>query len=190
MSKAHYIAPTIPMALAQMVRLGGTGTHFADVDEGKFVKLAAESEYDLCAAGDPIEGLVSSVEPATSAAFTIGGIVKSGAVFALADGIQATPGTGTIAVGDYVVCGTVTARGTDLMTFPKVCKATNQPGAVITVAADANADSAEATAAFLLMTAQLKNAIFGWRVVSLGTAGTGAVGTTIVIERVAPGGNA
>ena len=29
-----------------------------------------------------------------------------------------------------------------------------------------------------------RNAIYAWRVVSLGSAGTGAVGTTIVIERV------
>jgi len=50
---------------------------------------------------------------------------------AICDGLQATAGTGTIAVGDYVVCGTVVAAGTALTTTtgPKVCKATVQPTA-------------------------------------------------------------
>lgn len=72
------------------------------------------------------------------------------------DGLQATPGIGVVAIGDYVVAGTITAAGTALTSYPKVCKAT---GAGTTL-----------------------NHKF--RVVSLGTAGTGAVGTTGVIQRV------
>ena len=70
------------------------------------------------------------------------------------DGLQATPGVGVIAVGDYVVCGTVTARGTALSGPPKVCKAT----------------------------ASASDLVFKWRVVSLD--GTTAVGQTGLIERV------
>ena len=70
------------------------------------------------------------------------------------DGLQATPGTGAIALGDYVVCGTVVAKGTSLAgAYPKVCKATTQTGMY-----------------------------FAWRVVSLD--GTTAVGQTALIERV------
>ena len=53
--------------------------------------------------------------------------IKEGMIFATADGLQATAGTGAIAVGDYVVAGTATAKGTALTVYPKVCKATVQP---------------------------------------------------------------
>lgn len=171
MSKAHYIAPRVPQAAARTVRLGTTGAKFNASDVSKLVKLAAESQYNLCAAGDPIEAVVAAVESATSAGFAIGSIFDSGAFFAVADGLQATPGTGVLAVGDYVVAGTATALGTALTSYPKVCKATQQPG--ITEAA-AVGDVND----------QLKVALFAWRVVSLDSAGTGAVGTTIVCERV------
>ena len=158
MSKLHYIAPTAPMAVAMTVRLGVTGAanRYADVDVGKPVKLAAESQYNLTAAGDEIEGFISSVESAPSGGFSIGGIVEEGQFNVTLDCIQATPGTGTVAIGDYVVTGTVVARGTAMTVYPKVCKAT---GAGTTLN-------------------------YKWRVVSLGTAGTGAVGTSAVIKRV------
>lgn len=158
MSKAHYFMPTGATPTVVPVRLGagsGSANNLTTAEEGKLIKLVAESRYDLCAAGDAIEGLIYSVEPATSGGFTVGGRVCEGAIYASADGLQATAGTGAIAVGDYVVAGTITAKGTRLTTYPKVCKATSQtPGA------------------------------HAWRVMSLGTVGTGAVGTTIVIERV------
>lgn len=173
MSKAHFIAPLVPMVDAQTVRLGTTGAKLGQNDNGKLVKLAAESQYNLCAAGDPIEGVVVGIDTATSGGYAIGSIVRGGVMFAIADGLQATPGTGTLAVGDYVVCGTVAALGTSLGAagFPKVCKATQQPG--ITEAA-----------AVTDVNDQLKVAMFAWRVVSLGSAGTGAVGTVVAIERV------
>lgn len=172
MSKAHYIAPAAVMETAQTVRLGASANPFDVNDQGKFVKLAAESQYNLCAAGDPIEAICLSVDTASSGGFAIGSIVKGGVFYVIADGLQATPGTGTIAVGDYVVCGTVTALNTALAAgFPKVCKATVQPG---TTEASAAGDVND----------HLKIAMNPWRVVSLGTAGTGAVGTVIAIERV------
>lgn len=171
MSKAHFIAPYVPQFSAITARLGTTGAKFNTDDVGKLVKLAAESQYNLCAAGDAIEGVVAAVETATSGGFSIGSLFKRGTIFAIADGLQATPGTGTLAIGDFVVCGTVTALNTKLPSFPKVCKSTFQPYA------------AEA-AALTDVNDMVKTALFGWRVESLGTVGTGAVGTTVVIVRV------
>ena len=100
---------------------------------------------------------MTSVEAAPQNGYSIGGITKSDLRWATADGIQATPGTGTIAVGDYVLAGTATAKGTALTAHAKVVKATTQ--------------------------ANVKASPYSWRVVSLGPVGTGAVGTNIVIER-------
>jgi hypothetical protein len=173
MSKAHYIAPYVPQAPAQTVRLGTTGAKFGTMDTGKLVKLAAESQYNLVSVGDAIEGVVAAVESATSGGFAIGSIFKRGAIFAIADGLQAT-GASNLAVGDYVVAGTPVALGTSLSTdlgFARVRKATDQP-----YAAEAGA--------LTNVNDMVKNGMFGWRVVSLGTAGTGAPGTQIVIERL------
>jgi hypothetical protein len=180
MSKAHFIVPTGATEEVTTVRLGsaiatagvpGTGgSMYPGLDDGKLVKQAGESQYDLCVAGDPIMGVITSVEMATSGGWTIGGTIDEGKIFATADGLQATPGTGVIALGDFVVAGTITAKGTALAAYPKVCKATVQPGDV----------PASLTAAG----AQVLAALYSWKVVSLGTAGTGAVGTTIVIKRI------
>lgn len=149
--------------IAQVVtaRLGGTPVAgntngLTDTEVGKFVKLVAESRYDNCAAGNEIEGRISSVETAPQDGISIGGVMMKGRFQVTFDGLQATPGTGTIAIGDYVVCGTVVAKLTALTAPAKVCKATSA--------------------------GNLLN--FKWRVVSLGSAGTGAVGTTGVIEFV------
>jgi hypothetical protein len=170
MSKLHYVTPTVPQDAAQTVRLGTNAGQFVTDDGGKLVKLAADSQYNLCAAGDPIEGVIAAVDTAKSGGYNIGSIFRRGVIFAVADGLQATPGTGSLAVGDFVVAGTATALGTKLTSFPKVCKATMQPG--ITEAA-AVGDVND----------QLKVALFAWRVVSL-NGGNGGVGTTVVIERL------
>lgn len=170
-------------------RLGATGAKLVDNDRGKFVKLAAESEFDLCAAGDPIEGQVISLESATQDNFAIGSVKEAGEIAAICDGLEATPGTGVIAAGDYVVCGTVVAGGTALTsaTGPKVTKATNQPGTAI-VSTVATADTAAAVKvaldAVLVLVADAENNVAKglWRVVSLGVAG--AVGDTCVLKRV------
>ena len=162
MSRNHFIAPTIPTAPSMTVRLGAgaaSGDRFDLKEQGKAVKLVAESRYDLCAAGDEIEGFITSVEAAPQNGFSIGGIVDEGLQWVTADGLQATPGTGVIAVGDYVLAGTITAKGTATARFAKVVKATTQ--------------------------ANVKASPFSWRVVSLGPVGTGAVGTDIVIKRMA-----
>jgi hypothetical protein len=162
MARQHYIVPQGSMPTALTVRLGAgntTGDNFDEKEVGKFVKLTAESRYDLCAAGDEIEAVITSVELATQGGYSIGGVVDEGIMYVTADGLQATPGTGTIALGDYVLTGSVTAKGTALPSYAKVVKATTQANAKATP--------------------------YAWRVVSLGTAGTGAVGTTIVVKKVA-----
>lgn len=138
-------------------RLGaGTGAanYVDDKEIGKFVKLVGDSQYNLCAAGDQIEGQIAAVETYTADDYSIGSVMSDGRCKVTLDGLQATPGTGVIAVGDYVVCGTIVAKATSLAgAYPKVCKATTQTGMY-----------------------------FAWRVVSLD--GTTAVGQTATIERV------
>lgn len=177
------VLPTQPPVTA---RLGSAATaegRMADTELFKFVKLAGESRYDLCAAGDQIEGQIVAREPATQDGYTIGSVLQSGFINAICDGLEATAGTGTIAVGDYVVCGTITAKGTALPTTipaPKVCKATNQPGGTIDVSGTVNQTTVNAALAKAADAAL--NAVYAWRVVSLGDAG--AVGDTCVIQRV------
>ena len=160
MAANHFIIPSVPLERVTTVRLGAGNTandRFTDIEAGKLVKLAGESRFDLAAVGNPIEAFLVSTETGTSGGFSIGSVVSKGKVFVTADGLQATPGTGAIAVGDYVVTGTPVAKGTAMSGFAKVCKATSQTPVYP----------------------------FAWRVVSLGqAAGTGAVGTTIVIEQV------
>lgn len=161
MAQQHYLQPTVPEAPAKAVRLGATATpsdNLTTTEQGKFVRLAGSSQYALCTVGQEIEGVIFAVNAELTGGWSVGSVHESGRVFAQADGLQATPGTGTLAAGDIVVCGTPIAKGTavgNTTGYPKVCKATTPA-----------------------------NVVFKWRVVSLHTAGTGAVGTTVVIERI------
>lgn len=153
------IVETIHSYPVKTVRLGQTTGTYSSKEIGKAVKLTAESRYELCAAGDAIEAVVSSSNlesQGTLDGYSIGGITYGGYKAVTFDGLQATPGTGSVAVGDYVVTGTVVARDTALSGPLKVTKATTQ--------------------------ADAKAAPFKARVVSLGSAGTGAVGTVGFIE--------
>lgn len=188
MARNHYIAPTVPVEDSVAVRLGASAAAYLTTELGKFVKLAAESEYDLVSVGNKIEGYITAVELAPQNAFTIGSVCTEGRVNVTFDGFEASAGTGSMALGDYVVAGRVVAKGTALTVPPTVLKATNQPTTAI-VPATAGADTAAAVkiildAAFVKLADAYANTLFAWRVVSLGTAGTGAVGTTGVIERV------
>lgn len=140
-------------------RLGagtGSGNNLDDKEAGKFVKLVAESRFDLCAVGNEIEGRIGGLEVATQDGYTIGSVQTEKRFEVTFDGLQATPGTGTVVLGDYVVTGTAVAKGTALTGPAKVCKAT----------------------------AAGNTLNYKWRVVSLGAAGTGAVGTVGLIERI------
>ena len=112
-------------------RLGagsGSANYVTDVEIGKPVKLVGDSQYGLCAAGDQIEGYIAAVETYTADDFSIGSVQFGGRKRVTLDGLQATPGTGTCAIGDYVVAGTAVAKGIALTVPMKVCKATTQTG--------------------------------------------------------------
>lgn len=161
MSRDLFIVPTAVTESSTTARLGAgnaSNQNYTYKEEGKIVKLVGESRYDLCAVGDEIEGFMSSVEAATQNGYSVGGVATEDRQWVTADGIQATPATGTIAVGDYVLAGTATALGTALTAYAKVVKATSQSAAKATP--------------------------YAWRVMSLGPVGTGAVGTAIVIDKV------
>lgn len=142
-------------------RLGaasGAANNVDDKEVGKFVKLIGDSLHNLCAVGDDIEAWIVAVHAETADAFSMGTVAMGGYKEVTFDGLQATPGAGVIAVGDYVVCGTVVAKGTALTGPARVCKATDQ--------------------------ALGKGTPYAARVVSRGSAGSGAVGTTGLIEHV------
>lgn len=161
------IDPAKPAAQARLGSASGSANYLTDLEVGKFVKLAGDSRYNLAAAGDVIEGVIESVEPASVDDFSFGSVRRTGRLDVVLDGLEATPGTGAIAIGDYVLVGTVVAKGTALAAAPKVTKATQQPGSV----------PADLTAAGL----QARNVAYAWRLVA--ASGT-AVGSTGVIERV------
>lgn len=153
------ISETIYSERVNTVRGGTTASKHDNAENGKAVKLAGLNNFVLCAAGDAIEAIQGSSHLATQGTvdgYAIIGIYGRGYKAVTFDGLQATPGTGTVAAGDYVLVGTVSPVGTALATSVKVTKATDQ--------------------------AVAKAAPFKARVVSLGVANTGAVGTTGVIE--------
>lgn len=172
MARKYFRGETVPSSPAQTLRFGVQGTLRDTKENGKAIKLAGDSGCVLCVVGDPIDGFITSVEPASSDGYTIVGVQRRDDKYVIADGAQAD-GTGTLAVGDYVVCGTPVAEGTSFAltgsgpnTYQKVRKATAQPGVAAPDAAQIN---------YLLKGA--------WKVVSLLESGTGAVGTRILIER-------
>lgn len=186
------VTPSIIESFNESMKLGSNtialSGSLVDNDRNKCLKLGADSTYTLCVAGDPIEATLAAVEAAPIDGYSFGTIRKGGKMSVICDGLEATPGTGTIAVGDFVVCGTVVPAGTALGTGvgPQVTKATYQPGTAI-VSTVAGADTAAAVKTMLdlelvKLASQQANTLFAWRVVALGVAG--AVGDTAVIEAV------
>lgn len=171
-----------PNVAAESARLGagvGTANWVSDAEVGKLVKLVGDSRYNLCAAGDAIEAYVASVESAHIDDYSFGTVRNTGRKAVVLDGLQATPGTGAIAIGDYVVCGTVVAKGTALTASAKVCKATIQPGTTAATVTDVT--PAGVTSLVNNVAAHIAASMFKWRLVA--ASGT-AVGSTGVIERV------
>lgn len=172
MARKFFYTDTVPASAPITSRLGAQNAPYKDTEIGKFVKATTESGHVLCAAGDQIGGQVVAVENATSDGYGIGSVQQRDRIRVTFDGSQAA-GTGAIALDDQVVCGTVVAKDTALTGYPKVRKATIQVGT--TVPADLTAAAAHMA---LLASGNV------WRVISLGAAGTGAVGTEGLIERV------
>jgi hypothetical protein len=110
------IKETIPTE-AKSMRLGASATatdRLKDADVGKFVKLVAESQYDLAEAGDAIEAYVTSLETSTVDGFAFGGICNTVGAY------KEVTFDDTAAIGDYVEVGVVSARGTPLAGPPHV----------------------------------------------------------------------
>lgn len=127
-------------------------------DLNKAVKLGTAQNYTLCADGDPIEGFINAVEPATvNAGFSFGSVQRRGRKL-----VENGAGQTQLAVGDYVVAFTQVAIGTEGLA--KVKKAT------ATAATD---DGASLTQAGL----------YAWRVIRI-VSGTGVAGDKVLIERV------
>lgn len=174
MSRAFYRTETAPSAPAITTRLGAVSTAFPDTEIGKFVKPSGESGYALCAVGDLIDGYVASVssDKGTSAGFVLGSVQRRESKSVTFDGSQVA-GTGAIALGDAVVAGTPVAQGTGLTigAVAKVRKATLQPHVTV-------------PAALSDVPTHINASQYMWKVISLGTAGSGAVGTVGIVERV------
>lgn len=125
------------------------GEAWGSKDLGKAVKLGSNgSAYELCTDGDEIEGFVDSMEVVTvNDGFPFGTVKRSHRQEVLV-------GSGTVAVGDYVVSATQAAVGTE--------------------------ENAKVKAKTLVAT-DLNN--HKWRCISIVT-GSGAAGDTITIEKV------
>lgn len=173
MSRKYRHTETLPSFAPITAKLGAQSAPYKDTEIGKLVKKGTlDSQHILCSAvGDVIDGRILGVEAATADGFGIGTVGRVGAMSVLAEGSEAA-GTGAIALGDQVVCGTPVAKDTGLgTTLPKVRKATMQVGTT-------------APADLAAVAAQLARSQYLWVVTSLGPVGTGAVGTEILIERI------
>lgn len=111
MARAFLIQPTIHAYPVDTVILNApANTAPTRAEIGKPVKLVAADTYGLCAAGDPIEALItsdlSSLTGATRGGKLLVGIVKKGIFKAKAGEV--------LAIGDYVVSDAVPALGTEL----------------------------------------------------------------------------
>jgi hypothetical protein len=140
----------IPAALG-----ASAGAKLTSLDQYKIVKLLSNGAYGLAASGDDIEGQLVSVEAYTvNDGFGRGGVQQHGTITVTVEG-------GTLAVGAYVVCGTVVALGTALT--------------AVSSGAQTNVKAPKVIAG--------NGAIIRWRICSL-LGGAGTVGTNVLIERV------
>lgn len=81
---------------------------WGDAEVGKCVKLGASNNYELCADGDPIEGILVAIEPNTvNQGWSFGSVQRDRRMNAVLD----TGETGVV-VGDVVVAGAQAAVGT------------------------------------------------------------------------------
>jgi len=106
------ITPTVQNRVVISARLGAgaLATRMSDVDVGKPVKLVGDSQYNLVAAADAIEGVVTSIETGVYDGFVLGGVQSKGYInatpgasidyeFVVADMLRITDGMNIAAVG-------------------------------------------------------------------------------------------
>lgn len=153
--------PLPPGAIISAALGVSNSTGFNQNDVGKCVKMAANDNYIACAAGDAIEGFVTSVEPGlVNNGFTHGGVLRHipGNMRMEVMNAAAT----ALVFGDYVKAAAQAAINT---ANPS---GTTKNGGAGPVPQVQKGDGTEK---------------FAWRVISL--IGSGAQGTMVLIEAVA-----
>lgn len=158
MPARHYISPTVHKQDITTVNLGTKAAPFKAEEIGKAVKLSGADTYVLCAAGDKIEGIVTSSELAATGAtrggMSVGGIQQSGHIEVVS--------AAALVAGDYVVAAAQPAVGTPLTSIGEG----QTPCTPVQKVAD------QATV----------NGLYAMRIVGLGPVGTGAAGTVCVAK--------
>lgn len=141
----------------------GSSEIWSSDDVGKAVKLSADSTYALCSAGDEIEGFVVAVDagPTVNSGFSFGSVQRNKRV----EAEVASDQSGTMAVGDLVIAGAGAVMGTSQKAMVKSGTAASQSG----------------TTPFAY-TERTPNTHL-WRCIAI-VSGTGAVGDTVLIERI------
>lgn len=99
-----------PPATVLSAALGaGTGELDSSTDIGKGVKLSTANNYIICAAGDEIEGVITSVEPWTvNDGYSFGGVQVDRRIV----GTVGASDIGTLDIGELAVADTQAAFGT------------------------------------------------------------------------------
>lgn len=151
------LTPTIHSEKISTVNLGTAVQKYTNAEIGKAVKLTTSDTYELCAADDPIEAIITSSEYSTTGA-TRGGLAVGGIV---ASGRFEVVSTEVLAAKDYIVAAAAHAFGTPL------------PGV-----------GSGDVPALPVKKVLAPEGPFRARIVSLGRVGTGAVGTICVAEFV------
>lgn len=95
-----------PFRPARTELLGTTSGDASSTDVGKAVKLSGAGVV-LCESGDPIYGVIESVNVGTHNGYSVGGVLADSGNQA-----YATDENGDLAIGDFVVAGTKVAFGT------------------------------------------------------------------------------
>ena len=109
--------PVLLDGITQTARVADDASNMlTEKDVGKFLKLAGDSQYGLCAEGDAIEATLETVGSPVGIydGYTLGAVMKGGR--------RRVKCQASLSVGAFVACGSVTARGTAL-TDPPVVKA-------------------------------------------------------------------
>lgn len=95
------------------------GQDLGDADKFKLVKLVGDSQYGLCADGNPIEGFLVSTEGIKQDEFALGTVQTNERFIAVSDA--------ALTIGDNVVAGAPAPRGTPLKHPGPVVKKSTTP---------------------------------------------------------------
>lgn len=94
----------LPVVDENLYRSAIFASALTDADVGKPVKLVSTDTYDICGAGDGIDGFVASLDSITMGGKVFGSI--------MVDGVQAVQLKGAVAIGAVVAAAAPSALGT------------------------------------------------------------------------------